>query len=128
MTAVRATRIAAAFGFLAVVLGAFGAHALHGVLAANQTTAIWEKAVMYHFIHAVVLLLLALTARGPLATKPFLCFGAGVLIFCGSLYTLALTNLKWLGAITPVGGLLLLAGWALLFAAPPTHLCHRETP
>jgi uncharacterized membrane protein YgdD (TMEM256/DUF423 family) len=108
------TRIAAATGFLAVVLGAFGAHGLKEILAQNNTTAVWEKAVFYHFIHAVMLFLVA--GRKPLAVVAWWSFLAGIVIFSGSLYLLAVTNVKWLGAITPVGGLSFLAGWAWLFA------------
>ena len=119
MTNTTATRIAAAAGFLAVTLGAFGAHGLKGILEQNGTTAIWEKAVFYQFIHAVMLFILA--ERRRLATGPWWCFLAGILIFSGSLYLLALTGSHWLGAITPIGGASFLAGWAWLFgpAAKP---------
>ncbi len=116
MTNSVAKRIAALFGFLAVVLGAFGAHGLKDLLLRNATTAIWEKAVFYHFIHTVVLLLLAY--RQPLRNGPWLCFALGILIFSGSLYLLAVTNARWLGAITPIGGLSFLAGWAWLVIKP----------
>lgn len=110
-------RIAAALCFLAVALGAFGAHALKGILATNDTTEIWKTAVLYHFIHALVLLVLAtLPATGRAVSGLFL---AGIVIFSGSLYLLALTNVKWLGAITPLGGLCFLAGWLWLVASPP---------
>ena len=112
MTNTLATRIAAVLGFLAVALGAFGAHGLKDILAQNGTTAIWEKAVLYHFIHAVMLFVLAL--RKPVFTGPWLSFLVGILIFSGSLYLLGVTNIKWLGAITPVGGVCFLAGWAWL--------------
>lgn len=107
------TRIAAATGFLAVALGAFGAHGLKDILAQNGTAAVWEKAAFYHFIHAVMLFLVA--GRKPFAAGAWWSFLAGILIFSGSLYLLAVTNLKWLGAITPVGGLSFLVGWAWLF-------------
>jgi uncharacterized membrane protein YgdD (TMEM256/DUF423 family) len=109
------TRIAAATGFLAVALGAFGAHGLKDILAQNGTTAVWEKAVFYHFIHAVMLFLIA--GRKPFAAGAWWSFLAGILIFSGSLYLLAVTNLKWLGAITPVGGLSFLVGWAWLLVS-----------
>jgi len=109
MTNALAVRITATLGFLGVALGAFGAHGLKELLAENQTTAIWEKAVFYHFIHAVVMLILA--ARQPLLRGAWLCFLLGILIFSGSLYLLAVTGVKWLGAITPLGGLSFLAGW-----------------
>jgi uncharacterized membrane protein YgdD (TMEM256/DUF423 family) len=112
MHANTATRIAAALGFLAVALGAFGAHGLKSTLEANGTFAIWEKAVFYHFIHAVMLFLLA--QRPVLARGPWVSFAVGVLIFSGSLYVLAVTNLKWLGAVTPLGGISFLLGWGWL--------------
>jgi uncharacterized membrane protein YgdD (TMEM256/DUF423 family) len=110
-------RAAAAFGFLAVALGAFGAHALKGTLIANGMTDVWNKAVFYHFIHALVLLILA-TLPGTQRLVSAL-FGAGILVFSGSLYLLALTNIRWLGAITPIGGLCFLAGWLWLVISPP---------
>jgi uncharacterized membrane protein YgdD (TMEM256/DUF423 family) len=107
-----ATRISAGLGFLAVALGAFGAHGLKDLLGQNGTAAIWEKAVFYHFIHAVMLFVLAGRAVFPkLAWWSFL---AGILIFSGSLYLLAVTNLRWLGAVTPVGGICFLIGWGCL--------------
>lgn len=108
-----ATRIAAATGFLAVGLGAFGAHGLKEILTQNGTTAIWEKAVFYHFIHAVMLFVVG--GRKPFASGAWWSFLIGIVIFSGSLYVLAVTNIKWLGAITPVGGLSLLISWAWLF-------------
>ena len=109
-------RIAAALCFLAVALGAFGAHALKGTLEANGTTDAWNKAVLYHLAHAVALLALALYGTANRGACYLLC--AGVLIFSGSLYVLAITNVRWLGAITPIGGLCFLAGWAWLIVAP----------
>ncbi|HYG33551.1 MAG TPA: DUF423 domain-containing protein [Clostridia bacterium] len=116
MTSSTAIRIAAAFGALAVILGAFGAHGLREVLARNGTTAIWEKAVFYHFIHAVMLFLLA--GRTPVQTGPWVSFLIGILIFSGSLYLLAFTNVRWLGAITPIGGVSFIVGWLWLLIAP----------
>jgi uncharacterized membrane protein YgdD (TMEM256/DUF423 family) len=113
MTNAMAIRLAVLMGFLAVALGAFGAHGLKDLLAQNQTAAIWDKAVFYHFIHTVMLFVLA--QRRPMPSGPWLSFFAGILIFSGSLYLLAVTNVKWLGAITPIGGLSFLVGWAWLF-------------
>lgn len=110
-------RIAAALCFLAVALGAFGAHALKPTLEANGTLDAWNKAVLYHLAHAVALLALALYGAQNRAACYLLV--AGVAIFSGSLYLLALTNVRWLGAITPIGGLCFLAGWAWLAIAPP---------
>ena len=109
MTNTTATRVAASAGFLAVALGAFGAHGLKNVLAQNGTAAIWETAVVYHFIHAVMLFVLA--GRKPVAAGPWWCFLAGIVVFSGSLYLLAATNARWLGAVTPLGGVCFLAGW-----------------
>jgi uncharacterized membrane protein YgdD (TMEM256/DUF423 family) len=111
-----ASRISALMGFLAVGLGAFGAHGLKDLLTRNGTVAIWEKAVFYHFIHTVMLFILA--RRAPLNSGPWFSFLSGILIFSGSLYLLAVTNLKWFGAITPIGGLSFLAGWLWLIIAP----------
>ena len=112
MNPATATRTAAAAGLLAVALGAFGAHGLKNLLAQNGTTAIWDKAVFYHFIHAVMLFVLA--ERKEFPAVAWWSFFLGILIFSGSLYLLAVTNLHWLGAITPAGGLSLMAGWAAL--------------
>jgi uncharacterized membrane protein YgdD (TMEM256/DUF423 family) len=112
MTNTLAIRIAAILGFLAVALGAFGAHGLKDVLTQNNTVAIWEKAVLYHFIHVVMLF--ALAQRQPVSMGPWLSFLVGVVIFSGSLYVLAITNARWLGAITPIGGVSFLVGWAWL--------------
>lgn len=110
MTNATATRIAAAAGFLAVALGAFGAHGLKNLLTQNGTTTIWEKAVLYHFIHAVMLFVLA--ERKPFPAVAWWSFLTGIVLFSGSLYLLAVTNALWLGAITPFGGLAFLSGWA----------------
>jgi uncharacterized membrane protein YgdD (TMEM256/DUF423 family) len=109
LTGSTATRIAAAGGFLAVALGAFGAHGLKPLLVQNGTTQIWEKAVFYHFIHTVMLFVLA--ERKPFPGFAWWSFLAGILIFSGSLYLLALTNQHWLGAVTPFGGVAFLLGW-----------------
>lgn len=110
-------RLAAALCFLAVALGAFGAHALKGTLQANDTTDAWKTAVLYHFVHAIALLILAtLPAASRTAAGLFM---GGIILFSGSLYLLALTNLKWLGPITPLGGLCFLAGWLVLVLRPP---------
>jgi uncharacterized membrane protein YgdD (TMEM256/DUF423 family) len=115
MTHILATRIAALAGLLAVGLGAFGAHGLKEVLTRNQTAGNWETAVFYHFIHSVMLFILA--GRKPLARGPWFSFLIGILIFSGSLYVLAITNLKWLGAITPFGGVSFIVGWMWLIVS-----------
>ena len=110
---------AAAAGLaMAVILGAFGAHGLRGRLDA-YALGIWEKAVFYHFVHALGLLAVPLMAKlGMLAPagagRVCLLLAAGILIFSGSLYLLALTGIKTLGAITPLGGLSFIAAWLLL--------------
>jgi uncharacterized membrane protein YgdD (TMEM256/DUF423 family) len=110
-----ALRVTAGLGFLAVALGAFGAHGLKELLARNETTAIWEKAVFYHFAHTLAMFVLVY--RPPFPRVAWLGFLFGVLIFSGSLYLLAVTGIKWLGAITPLGGIAFLVGWAgLVFA------------
>jgi uncharacterized membrane protein YgdD (TMEM256/DUF423 family) len=111
-------RIAAALCFLAVALGAFGAHSLKSTLELRGMLDTWNKAVLYHFIHAIALLALALygaTNRGAW----WLLF-AGILLFSGSLYSMALIPQArvWLGPVTPFGGLCFLAGWAWLILVP----------
>jgi uncharacterized membrane protein YgdD (TMEM256/DUF423 family) len=108
-------RIAGALGFLGVALGAFGAHMLKHKLAPDLLAA-WQTAVLYHLIHAAALLALALHGKASGADIRFgaAAFAIGVLVFSGSLYALALTGIKALGAITPLGGLAFLAGWAYI--------------
>ena len=105
-----ATTLAAILGFTGVALGAFGAHGLKDVLFANGTAAVWQTAVLYQLVHAVASLWAA--ERRPLVAR---LWAAGVVLFSGSLYAFALTNIKWLALITPVGGVLFLIGWAMLF-------------
>lgn len=119
MTPRTASRIAAALGFLAVVLGAFGAHGLKPLLTQNDTVSIWEKAVFYHFIHSVMVFILA--ERKQIPAVPWWGFLTGIVIFSGSLYLLAVTNIRWLGAITPIGGVSFLIGWGCLLLHPRTE-------
>lgn len=112
MTNTLATRIAAAMGFLAVALGAFGAHGLKQTLEQNHSVETWKTAALYHLVHAVMIFVLAI--HKPLLRGPWLSFLIGIVIFSGSLYVLAVTNLNWLGRITPLGGVSLLTGWAWL--------------
>ena len=112
MTSSTALRISATLGFLAVALGAFGAHALKGTLEAGGQVETWRTAAQYHLIHAVALTALALHA--PLRVWAWRLWLAGTILFSGSLYALALSGVKWLGAITPLGGALLLGGWGVL--------------
>ncbi|MBM3225901.1 MAG: DUF423 domain-containing protein [Candidatus Tectomicrobia bacterium] len=113
MTSAWCVRLAAVNGFLVVALGAFGAHSLKPLLQTHQTLEIWEKAVLYHALHTLVLL--GLAAQPGVAMGVVLSFLAGIVLFSGSLYVMAVTNLRWLGAITPVGGLGFLLGWVWLF-------------
>ncbi len=108
-------RVGAALCFLAVALGAFGAHALRETLDAHRAHAIWNTAVLYHFLHGLALLVLSLYPGHRLVGALFV---AGIALFSGSLYVLALTQATWLGPITPVGGLCFLAGWACLIFFP----------
>ena len=109
MSPVLARRISAGLGFLAVALGAFGAHGLKHLLAQNGLADVWEKAVFYHFIHAVMLFVLA--ERKVLPAVVWWFFLAGIIFFSGSLYLLAVTGERWMGAVTPVGGVCFLVGW-----------------
>lgn len=108
-----AVQVAATLGFLGVALGAFGAHELEEILSFKQMT-IWQTAVFYQLIHAVAALWAA--ERKPLVVW---LWTAGVLLFSGSLYALTLTGITKLGMITPLGGLLFLAGWLVLAVKPP---------
>ena len=109
-------RLAAALCFLAVALGAFGAHSLRATIESHGMIEVWNKAVLYHFLHAVALFVLALC--GAANRGAWWLLFAGIFLFSGSLYMMALTNLRWLGAITPLGGLCFLAGWAWLIVMP----------
>jgi uncharacterized membrane protein YgdD (TMEM256/DUF423 family) len=106
--------IASICGFTGVALGAFGAHALKARLGDYLPT--WQTAVLYHLIHAAVLLALALYGKSTQQsiTLPAMCMTLGILLFSGSLYVLSLSGIKVLGAITPLGGLCFLAGWAAI--------------
>ena len=102
------------------MIGAFGAHALKDLLEQTQRLATFETAVKYQFYHALALILIALVQFN--IRHKFLGWAAksmfvGVLIFSGSLYVLCLTNIKMLGAITPIGGLAMLVAWLLFFLA-----------
>lgn len=109
-------RLAAIFGFLGVALGAFGAHALKDRLSPDML-AIYQTGVQYQVIHALALLLVGIGLRGRAATWSGRLFVGGIVIFSGSLYALALSGVKVLGAITPLGGVCFLAGWAMVFVA-----------
>lgn len=102
--------------FLAVALGAFGAHALKAKLT-DYYLDVYNTAVLYHFIHALGLFVVAwlsTQSADPKITGAGIAFIIGIILFSGSLYVLSVTGIKWLGAITPLGGLSFLTGWALL--------------
>jgi uncharacterized membrane protein YgdD (TMEM256/DUF423 family) len=118
-------RSGAILGALAVVLGAFGAHALREILS-DKGLALWETAVRYHFYHTLALLVIGLlydrvpSSRLRLASGLFV---VGFLLFCGSLYALSFRevapiNLSWLGPITPLGGVCFILAWLLLAFNP----------
>ncbi len=108
----------ALLGFLGVALGAFGAHALKPMLIETGRVETFELAVRYQFYHAFALIATGLVAKAlpsPKFTYAGICFLIGVIIFSGSLYVLSLSGITILGAITPIGGVFLLIGWAFLF-------------
>ncbi len=110
--------IGAALLAAAVMLGAFGAHGLRGRLDEYRMS-VYERAVFYHFIHALGLLVTPLFARLSAISEgsaTLVCWllGAGIAIFSGSLYVLAISGERWLGAITPVGGVCMIAAWVAL--------------
>jgi|SRR5437762_14205832 len=111
--------VGAIAGFLAVALGAFGAHALRARLS-PEMLAVFETAVRYQMDHALAIILVALIAArfdGWLIRAAGWSFAAGIVLFSGSLYVLALSGATIFGAITPFGGLAFLSGWGLLVAA-----------
>jgi uncharacterized membrane protein YgdD (TMEM256/DUF423 family) len=107
--------VAAVVGASGVGLGAFGAHALRDRLEPAQLAA-WNTAVTYHLLHAVAILALALYGRaaGRAVTIPSALMTGGVLLFSGSLYLLATASWRWLGPVTPLGGVCFIAGWLSL--------------
>jgi uncharacterized membrane protein YgdD (TMEM256/DUF423 family) len=115
---------ASLFGMLAVIAGAFGAHALQGKLDAHQLD-VWHTAVQYQFYHVFALLFLSTFSRfrSKIINSTFYLFSLGIILFSGSLYLLACRDLlgwSWLtimGPITPIGGLLFIAGWVTLAVA-----------
>ncbi len=113
--------LAGVFGLTGIVLGALGAHALEETLQARETVEAWDTAVRYHFFHTASLLALGIWFRVEpgvrFAGSAGWCWTAGTLIFCGTLYILALGGPGFLGPVTPVGGVLFMAGWALVAAA-----------
>ena len=108
-------RMAGVVGALGVMLGAFGAHGLETRVEDPAQLEWWHTAARYHLVHAVALLGVAAHPKRP-ALAGWL-FVVGIAIFSGSLYTMGLTGIRWLGAVTPIGGLCLIGGWlSLAFA------------
>jgi len=101
---------------IAVAAGAFGAHMLKGVLDAPML-AVYDTATRYQMSHAIGMVLVGLAVRfygdAKLATAGWM-FAAGIVLFCGSLYGIALLGMKWLGPVTPLGGLAFITGWGML--------------
>lgn len=116
-------RVACGMGATAVMAGAFGAHGLEKRLSPDMLD-VFEVAVRYHMYHALALLAIAVGANrlwsSPWTSRACWAMTSGILVFSGSLYALALTELRWLGAITPIGGVALIAGWGLLLASAST--------
>ena len=109
--------LGAAICLLGVLIGAFGAHALSDLLSANQREDVFDLANRYQFYHGLAMLALAgvFSRQSQQFSLKWLTvlFTTGTLVFSGSLYLLALTDISWLGALTPIGGVLLLAAWLL---------------
>lgn len=116
-TGKQALVLAGANGFLVVVLGAFGAHILERNISADMLE-VFQTGVRYHMFHVLALLACALLSAlknySRFIQKAVWSFLAGIILFSGSLYLLAVTGMTWLGMITPLGGLAFLAGWGLL--------------
>lgn len=112
--------LASLSGMLAVAFGAFGAHALKSRLD-EHALGVFQTAVQYHFYHSLALLAVGIIALSQpqtalLRSSGYL-FVVGIVVFSGSLYLLSMSGLRWLGAITPLGGLAFIAGWGCLAAA-----------
>lgn len=107
-------RVGAAFCLLAVALGAFGAHGLKTRLSADMLD-IYKTGVLYQFFHALAIWALGLAASPPAGARPAQSFfAAGIVLFSGSLYALSLSGARGWGAVTPLGGLCFMIGWAVL--------------
>ena len=110
-------KIAGLMGAAGVALGAFGAHGLKDVVTDPALMENWHTAARYHLIHAAALLGVAAHPHPPRAAG--VSFTIGICIFSGTLYLMAVTGMRWLGAITPIGGVLLIVGWVALAMARP---------
>lgn len=123
--------IGALNGALGVVLGAFGAHGLADLLERTGRADTWETATLYQLAHAPVIIVITLSL--PYLIRPHfgrlasICWLVGVLIFSGSLYLLSAGGPNWLGAITPIGGLLLILGWLFLAGAGGIHSFNHKS-
>ena len=117
MTAKTILILGGILGVLSVGIGAFGAHGLEATLTANARMDTFETAVKYQFYHTFALILLGilmLNVQSNYFSYAGISFLVGIVIFSGSLYTLSLTNMTWLGAITPIGGLAFILGWIFM--------------
>ena len=102
---------------LSVILGAFGAHGLKDKLS-DYSMSVFNTGVLYQFFHAIGIIntvILDSSNSSLILNSTAWCFIAGIFLFSGSLYMLAITDIKWLGMITPIGGVLFIAGWVLMF-------------
>jgi len=111
--------IGSVLGAAGVALGAFGAHGLRGRVGPDLV-AVFETAVRYHLTHALAIVAVAWASDrwpNPWSAAAGWLFVAGIAVFCGSLYLLVFTGARWLGAVTPIGGLALIAGWCALALA-----------
>ncbi len=118
MTKLTVLKIASLGGFLAVFVGAFGAHGLEDVLLENQREETFNIGVRYHFYHIFALFICAILLDSfdkKLLIRSVWLFLIGIFIFSGSLYLLSITNISLFGALTPIGGVCLLVAWILLF-------------
>jgi len=116
ITAKAIIALGAILGFLAVLMGAFGAHALKAQIG-TELLPVYQAAAQYHAIHALALIMVGILSKdypGALMSVAAIAFLSGILLFSGSLYLLAITATRWLGAITPIGGIALLIGWGSL--------------
>ncbi len=107
--------IGGVWGLLGVALGAFGAHGLQRIAAGDEALGWWRTAVLYHLVHVPMLVMLPmLPLRRPSADVVGWAFLLGTFVFSGTLYAMALGGPRWLGAVTPLGGIGMLLGWFLL--------------
>lgn len=120
MNSKQTLQIAGLLGFATVALGAFGAHALKPTLLANNRLEIFELAVQYQFYHTLALLVIGLLLQkreNKLLKTASVFMLAGILLFSGSLFIMAIANVSSLGMITPLGGVCFLGGWGCLIAS-----------